>query len=142
MSDRIITLTSVLFGVAMAINGTFMTFDPHAWYTTVPGVEERGPFHQHFIRDIGITYLVLGTAVLIGAARKQHRMVLWLVSTLWLAGHGLFHLWEATTGITGRHELTEELSGVFLPVLLGTALVIAEYRRNRRLLRDSPGPST
>jgi hypothetical protein len=42
---------------------------------------------QHFIRDIGLIFLFVGTAFLLGAARPQYRVVLWAAPTLWLAVH-------------------------------------------------------
>jgi hypothetical protein len=48
------------------------------------GVTTTGPFNQHFVRDIGLIFLFLGTAFLLGAARPRFRLVLWAAPTLWL----------------------------------------------------------
>jgi hypothetical protein len=83
---------AVLFGVALAANGIFMLVAPETWYFTVPGVTSTGPFNQHFLRDIGLIFLFLGGALLVGAARPQMRVLLWGAPTIWLCGHALFHL--------------------------------------------------
>jgi hypothetical protein len=88
----------------------------------VPGVTTTGPFNQHFIRDIGIVFLFLGAAFLIGAARPQFRVVLWGAATLWLACHALFHFWEVAVGICGASALARDFTAVTLPALLGAAL--------------------
>ncbi len=49
-----------------------------------------GPFNQHFVRDIGLVFLFVGTAYLAGAFLPRHRVVLWAAPTLWLWGHALF----------------------------------------------------
>ena len=48
-----------------------MLVSPVNWYFAVPGVTTTGPFNQHFLRDIGIIFLFLGAAFLIGAPRPR-----------------------------------------------------------------------
>jgi hypothetical protein len=57
---------AVLFGVALGANGIFMLVAPENWYFAVPGVTPTGPFNQHFLRDIGLIFLLLGGAFLVG----------------------------------------------------------------------------
>ena len=49
-------------------NSIFMLLAPEGWYLAVPGVTSTGPFNQHFVRDIGLIFLFLGGAFLVGAA--------------------------------------------------------------------------
>ncbi len=74
-------------GVAAEANGIFMLWSPEAWYLAVPGVTTTGPFNQHFVRDIGLIFLFVGTAFLAGAFLPGHRVILWTTPTLWLWGH-------------------------------------------------------
>lgn len=90
---------AIVMGVAAEANGLFMLISPEHWYFAVPGVTTTGPFNQHFIRDIGLIFLFVGTAFLVGAAKPQYRVVLWAAPTLWLGGHALFHFWEVAVGI-------------------------------------------
>lgn len=115
-------LTAALLGLGAVANGIFMLVSPAGWYFAVPGVTTTGPFNQHFIRDIGIVFLFLGAAFLIGAARPQFRVVLWGAATLWLACHALFHFWEVAVGICGASALARDFPAVTLPALLGAAL--------------------
>src|SRR5262249_42905901 len=91
MLMRSCVILALLLGVLALANGAFMLYAPSAWYFAVPGVTTTGPFNQHFIRDIGLVFLFLGAAFLIGAARPQYRVVCWGGSTVWLLGHALFH---------------------------------------------------
>ncbi len=114
-------VASVL-GVAAEANGVFMLWSPEAWYLAVPGVTTTGPFNQHFVRDIGLIFLFVGTAFLSGVFLPRHRIILWATPTLWLCGHALFHFWEVAVGICGPSALARDFPAVSLPALIGAAL--------------------
>ncbi len=56
-------LIAGIVGIGLAANGLVMLGVPAAWYAAVPGVAATGPFNAHFIRDIGIAYLLCGAAL-------------------------------------------------------------------------------
>lgn len=124
MLKRICLVTAMVLGVGALANGAYMLVSPAGWYFAVPGVTTTGPFNQHFIRDIGIIFLFLGAAFLIGAARPRFRIVLWGAATLWLSCHALFHVWEVAVGICGTSALARDFPAVTLPALLGAALTL------------------
>ncbi|HEU4968549.1 hypothetical protein [Sphingomonas sp.] len=128
---RISNLIALLLGAAMAANGLAMLGDPQAWYARVPGVIATGAFNQHFIRDIGLIYLLIGLAFAAGAFRSALRLTLWAAATLWLAGHALFHLWEVAAGICGSDAIPRDFPGVTLPALIGIGLTILSWRETR-----------
>lgn len=113
---------AAVLGVAAEANGVFMLWSPEAWYLAIPGVTTTGPFNQHFIRDIGLIFLFVGTAFLSGAFLPRHRVILWATPTLWLCGHALFHFWEVAVGICGPSALARDFPAVSLPALIGAAL--------------------
>jgi hypothetical protein len=110
---------AALLAVILLINGTVMLLVPEAWYWQVPGVADRGPFNQHFIRDIGIVYCLMGVSFMLGLSRVAERPLLWLAPSCWLAGHALFHIWEVLVGICSPTAMLEDFAGVTLPALLG-----------------------
>lgn len=114
---------ALLLGLAALGNGVFMTIDPEAWYWLVPGVPDRGPFNQHFLRDIGMIYMLIGAAFIWGAMYATHRRVLWMMPTAWLASHAIFHFWEVWVGICGPEFLVIDFGSVTLPALLGLWLI-------------------
>ncbi|MEN3975716.1 hypothetical protein [Emcibacter sp. SYSU 3D8] len=114
--------TALLLGLGAAANGLFMLVSPAAWYFTVPGVTTTGPFNQHFIRDIGLIFLLLGGAFIAGAVLPRHRIAAWGASSLWLAGHALFHFWEVAVGICGPSAIPRDFPAVTLPAILGALL--------------------
>lgn len=114
----------VVLGVAAAANGLIMLVCPLDWYFLVPGVTTTGPFNQHFVRDIGLIFLFIAAALLLGAAKPQYRVVLWSGSTLWLGGHALFHLWEVAVGICEPSVIARDFPAVTLPAMLGAVITL------------------
>src|SRR5947207_3803796 len=115
---------AVVMGVAAEANGLLMLASPEHWYFSVPGVTTTGPFNQHFIRDIGLIFLFVGTAFLLGAARPQYRVILWAAATLWLGAHAMFHFWEVAVGICAPSAIPRDFPAVTLPAILGVVLTI------------------
>ena len=130
----IVILIMVTFNTLfLSANGLFMLVAPQVWYEFVPGVTDTGFFNQHFIRDIGIIQLFLGVAFGVGIARPERRIGLWLVATLWLAAHAVFHLWEVAVGICGPSVLVRDFPAVSLPAIIGAVLTLwAIHRQHAR----------
>ncbi|MVO15224.1 hypothetical protein [Parasedimentitalea huanghaiensis] len=76
-------------GVIYALNALVMWFLPEWWYVTVPGITMMGPFNLHFVRDIGLVYLVSGLGLIYGIRAPQVAVF----GCLWPALHALFHAW-------------------------------------------------
>ena len=123
--------TAAVMGVGAVANGIYMLAAPLAWYFAVPGVTDTGPFNQHFIRDIGLVFLFVGAAFLIGAAQTKYRAVLWSASSLWLSGHALFHFWEVAVGICGPEVIARDFPAVTLPATIGILLSLWAIREQR-----------
>ena len=90
----------------------------------MPGVTTTGPFNQHFLRDVGLIFLLLGAAMLTGAARSAQRATLWGATAVWLTGHALFHIWEVAVGICRPSALARDFPAVTLPALIVAALTV------------------
>ena len=101
-----------------------MLVSPEHWYVLVPGVTSTGPFNQHFLRDIGLIFVFLGGAFLVGAARPQVRILLWGAGAIWLLGHALFHFWEVAVGICSPSDLVRDFPAVTLPAIIATVLTL------------------
>jgi hypothetical protein len=110
---------AVLMAILALANGLYMLAAPTAWYLAVPGVTTTGPFNQHFIRDIGLIFLLIGTMFAVGAAKPGSRVLLWTLPTVWLCGHALFHWWEVAVGISGHSAMARDFPAVTLPGLIG-----------------------
>lgn len=115
---------AVVLGVVCVANGVVMLVSPMGWYFAVPGVTDTGPFNQHFLRDIGLVFVFVGIAYLLGAARPRYRVVLWAAPTFWMVAHALFHVWEVAVGICEPSVLVRDFYGVSLPAIIGVALTL------------------
>ena len=122
---------AALLGVALIANGVFMLVAPADWYMAVPGVTSTGPFNQHFLRDIGLIFLLLGGAFLVGAAQPHLRVALWAAASFWLTGHALFHFWEVAVGICSPSVLPRDFPAVTLPAIIGIALTFWAIHQSR-----------
>lgn len=119
---KVVLGTAIVVGILAFANGVCMLLAPHAWYFAVPGVTMTGPFNQHFIRDIGMIFLLVGLAFLVGAAKAEARAWLWGSAAFWLTGHALFHVWEVLAGLCGSGALVRDFPLVSLPAILALAL--------------------
>ena len=122
---------AALLGVAAIANGIYMLASPEAWYFAVPGVTTTGPFNQHFVRDIGLIFLFLGGAFLVGAARPELRVAFWAAASIWLSGHALFHFWEVAVGICTADAIPRDFPAVTLPAIIGIAITLWAMRDSR-----------
>jgi hypothetical protein len=125
---------AALLGVALLANGIFMLVSPENWYVSVPGVTSTGPFNQHFLRDIGLIFVFMGGAFLVGVVGPQWRVLLWAAPSIWLFGHALFHYWEVAVGICSPSDIVRDFPAVTLPALIGAALTLWAicYARSER----------
>src|SRR4030095_2424230 len=123
---------ATLNGLFLFGNGLFMLVAPSGWYHLVPGVTQTGPFHQHFVRDIGLSQMFLGAAFGIGMIQPVSRFVLWSAATAWLSAHAVLHLWEVAVGICHPSAIARDFPAVTLPALIGVALTTLAWRLQPR----------
>jgi hypothetical protein len=139
MSRSLPLVLAIVLGLGAAANGLFMLISPANWYFAVPGVTTTGPFNQHFVRDIGLIFLLVAIAMLAGVAKPAARVSLWSAAALWLTGHALFHFWEVAVGICGPGALARDFPAVTLPAILTSALALWAWRNrapNRRQMKS------
>ncbi|CUS45286.1 MAG: hypothetical protein V4610_05400 [Pseudomonadota bacterium] len=128
---NIVPVLAAILGLGAVANGLIMLVVPGDWYVAVPGVTTTGPFNQHFIRDIGLIFVLIGVAYIWGAARPAMRVALWGAATFWLAGHALFHLWEVAVGICGTSAIARDFPAVTLPAMIGAGFTVWALRDAR-----------
>lgn len=116
---------AVLLGLFCLVNGLFMLAAPVKWFWSVPGVPLTGGYNAHFVRDIGIVYVMTGVAVMAGLRSPARRPLLWGAASAWLTSHALFHLYEVAAGICGADAIPRDFLGVTLPGLAALGLLFA-----------------
>ena len=51
----------LIFGLLSVANGIYMLYRPDHWFYNIPGgVPDTGEYNAHFVRDVGLAYLISG----------------------------------------------------------------------------------
>jgi hypothetical protein len=124
-----IALTIIFLG-----NGLVMLAAPYPWYLTIPGVIQTGPFNDHFVRDIGATYLACGVGTLLGALDLRRHAGAVSVAATFQGAHALIHLITPFCGSRPPWPLlARDFPGVFLPTLLTIGLAVVAFQRPKEV---------
>ena len=118
-------------GLAFAANGVAMLAASLAWYDTVPGVPQTGPFNPHFIKDIGAIYVMCGLGLAWFAARPAAGWAAMAAAAAWLTMHAAIHVYDATCGSTPLADVRRDFVGVYLFAAVPLALAI--FRKPKTL---------
>lgn len=103
-------------GVAMLLNGLWMLGSALHWFVTVPvGLADTGHPNAHFIRDVGLCYLIFGAALLWASGDFAARRALFLYVAAFMAGHALGHVAEILAGALPHTHWVLDLPLVLLP---------------------------
>jgi hypothetical protein len=132
--DKIDSLAQLLVGLAMLIalaNGIFMLFAPMEWYYFVPTIIATGPANMHFIADIGIAYLSCAVLLAFALPNLHMRWLAALAGSVWLAAHGVLHIYELAVGICSPDRFLQDAPGVLGPPLMVIVAVILLLSRQR-----------
>lgn len=124
---RIIYLFFCLLSI---FNGAWMLLFPLSWYTDLPAaVPNTGPFNQHFVRDLGVVFLLFGFAFGWAALNIDRSRPVHLAITVFFTGHALIHLADIMSGRLPHSHWLIDTPGVFLPALLMILLAVPAVRR-------------
>lgn len=130
MTGKLLSAMAILLGLFSLANGTWMLVGPEGWYWQIPGVPDRGPFNQHFVRDIGIVYGLCGVGLIAGGLLPARRVALWWAPAFWFVGHAIFHVWEILAGICAPRALIQDFAGVTLPAIAVLVLLAIAWRES------------
>ncbi len=118
MWDRLAQTLVALVGFYCLAFGAFMIVAPLDWYVAIPTLVTTGPPNQHFIRDIGFAYVASGIVLLYAARNIHMRWMAALAGNLWLALHGILHIYEVSTGICTVGVFWADAPGTLGPPIL------------------------
>ncbi len=118
-----------LFGAVGIGNALWMLFATTSWFNTLPaGLHDTGPLNGHFVRDVGLVYLLSGIALLWCAQNLSTCFRIYLVVVLFYVGHSLIHVVEILLGLLPPSHWLIDLPLVFLPSLILLFLVPSVHK--------------
>jgi hypothetical protein len=119
----------LLAGIFSFLNGGWMLVSPLSWYEKFPaGIPHTGPFNAHFIRDLGVVYLIVALTFLWAARNVRRSQAAHLALSLFFIGHALIHLADIVSGVLPHSHWLIDMPGVFLPALLMAVLAVPSVR--------------
>jgi len=117
-------------GANWLLNGVWMVWAPHHWYLHMPQVPQTGPLNEHFIRDYGSVFILIGAAVMITLARGTFTRSKHVWVLCFFAVHATLHVWDMVVGRLGHDHLTSGFPLVLIPVVaLGVLLHPAFWQK-------------
>jgi fucose 4-O-acetylase-like acetyltransferase len=110
--------------VLLSANGLVMLFASFWWYGAVDGVTETGPFNPHFVRDIGMAYLVTAGGLGWYAWRPSQGWPALVAAAAFLTLHAAIHVYDAACGREPLAMIARDFAGVFLPALVAVLIAL------------------
>jgi hypothetical protein len=111
-------LVAGLLAAILGLNGLVQLFASFWWYNAVPGVLATGAYNPHFVRDIGMAYLVAAGGLGWFAWRPAQGWPALVAAAAFLTLHASIHLFDASCSSSTWANLLRDLPGVFLPAAL------------------------
>ncbi len=105
-----------LFACGNLGNGIWMLADAAGWYTGLPaGVPDFGPLNEHFVRDIGAAYVMMGIGLAWAAAVPAVRFPVVALTTVFYVLHALGHAYDTLGGTVGSEHWRIDFFPIYVP---------------------------
>jgi hypothetical protein len=117
-----IRIVTGLLAVILGANGLAMLFAGLWWYGVVPGVVATGPYNPHFVRDIGVAYLVVAGGLGAYSFRPREAWPALVCAAAFLTLHACIHVFDAACGTKPLADVTRDLAAIYLPALIVCAI--------------------
>lgn len=122
------TIVLGIFALSNLFNGVWMLAAPAHWYENLPAaVPDFGPLNEHFVRDIGCIFLLLGVGLGWAAFVPRWRVAALAAAAGFSVLHAVVHVIDTARGLVGPDHWTIDLPGVYVPavVLVGLTWLVA-----------------
>ena len=108
------------FAAGNLANGFWMLADPAHWYVNLPAnVPGTGPLNEHFIRDIGCIFSLIGIALAVAAFKPRFRLTALLLATGFYVAHALVHVYDSARDYLPEGQWRYDIGPVY-----GTAALL------------------
>ena len=114
-----------LFGFGNLINGAWMLASPPHWYINLPAnVPGSGPLNEHFVRDIGCIFFLLGVALVASIWRRDLRLHAMVAASAFSTAHALVHVYDQMRGLFAPEHWRFDLGPVYGMTVLLVVLTV------------------
>jgi hypothetical protein len=109
----------IVFALVSFVNGAWMLLSSESWYTDLPaGVPDTGPYNGHFIRDLGIVFVLISAGFIWCTIHPNRCKPVLIVITIFFTGHAILHILDLLTNRLPHSHWRIDIPAVFLPALL------------------------
>jgi hypothetical protein len=122
------TIVLGLFALSNFVNGVWMLGSPPHWFENLPaGVPDFGPLNEHFVRDIGCIYTMMGIGLAVAAVAPRWRLAACVTATAFYVLHALVHVFDTARGLVGPDHWMIDLPGIYVPavILVGVTWMVS-----------------
>jgi hypothetical protein len=110
----------------------WMLAAPEHWYHHVPaGVPDFGLYNPHFVRDLGVAFLVVGIALLWGVRSPEVAPVTLAVAAMFYGFHAVIHVFDTLRGHVHADHWLIDFPTTYLPAIL-LAVIWSRRARHHR----------
>jgi hypothetical protein len=110
-----------------------MLASPAHWYLHLPAnVPGSGPLNEHFVRDIGCIFSLLGIALLLSIVRRRWRVPAMVAASAYSVAHALVHVFDSLRGLFEPGHWRFDLGPIYVATLLLVALTLKMAREPER----------
>jgi hypothetical protein len=114
-----------LFGAGNLANGAWMLASPAHWYVNLPAnVPGSGPLNEHFVRDIGCIFFLLGAALVASVRRPRLRLPAMAAASAYSTAHALVHVFDSMRGLFAAGQWRFDLGPVYFATVLLVAMTV------------------
>jgi len=120
------------FAAGNLVNAVWMLASPAHWYLNLPAnIPGTGPLNEHFVRDIGCIFLLLGMALLAGMFVRRLRLPSMVLATAYSLLHALVHVYDSARGLLAPDHWRVDVVPIYATTLLSLWLTVKLAREER-----------
>lgn len=114
-----------IMGVLALANGVYMINQPEHWYYNLPGkIPDMGAYNGHFIRDIGLAYMISGIGFLWSIPYVAKCRIVHIGNTLFVTGHAALHVVDIASERLPMDHILHDAPGVLIPGVIMLVLCV------------------
>lgn len=107
------------FAAGNLTNAAWMLASPAHWYLNLPAnIPGSGPLNEHFVRDIGCIFFLLGIALAIGTFVRAVRLPSMILASAYSLLHALVHVYDSARGLFEPGHWRVDVVPIYLTTLL------------------------